>query len=134
MKLPVIKRLDKQDITSGGDYPSWMDGFLGALNAFIDPVVNALSGRLTFADNFLCTVSTQTYTHATELVISVPANRKVIGALPILAIKSTDTSATKNVISGWGLDVKGNGTLGLTVNFAGGAGKAADVTFVILLG
>lgn len=135
MKLPIIKRIDRQDLAGGGDLPKWIDMFLGVMNAFIDPVARALQNRLTFADNFYCKVMTLTMKHATEQRVTVPIQARVIGAIPILAIKSTDTAAaTKNVISGFGLNIKGDGSLGVIVNFAGGAGIQADVTLIILLG
>lgn len=135
MRLPLIKRFDRQDLVSKGDLPAWMDSFLVTLNSFIDPVARALQGRLTFADNFYCKVTIQTFTHATELLVSVPPSMRVIGAIPLLAVKSTDsTPSTKNVISGFGLDLKGNGQLGVIINFAGGSGIKSDVTLIILFG
>ena len=135
MKLPIVKRLDKQDLSGKGDIPAWVDTLLANINQFIEPVAKALTNRLSFQDNFLCQVKTYTLTHNVELSVAVPKTGRVIGMFPILAQKSSDASATtQNIITGFRAVPKDVGVLGVTVQFAGGAGVKSDVSIVVLLG
>jgi hypothetical protein len=133
MKLPVIKLLDQASL--GKDVPSWFGGVVNYLNQLANPVVTALQNRLSFSDNFDCQVSTLEFVHNVEKIIAIPAGRRVIGAVPLLVTRSTDTTATtKNVWSGFRTDIKGNGTVGITINFAGGGSTQATVTVVTFFG
>lgn len=133
MKIPFIRRILKEDLTqAAGTIEPWVDQLLYYLNMNMDTIGKALQGNLTFSDNFLCKTITLTFTHNTELSVSVNPELKVLGANPLLAVSSSDaTSSTQNVITGFRVSVKGNGSLGLTVNFAGGSGITAKVTWVI---
>lgn len=70
MRLSSIKTISKEDMARRGEVPKWIDPMIETLNTFIDQVTRALSGNLTFEDNFLCKVIEQEFTHATELVVS----------------------------------------------------------------
>ena len=136
MILGTIRKILKEDlIRMGGEIPAWIDGILSPMNEFIDKATLALRNNLTFADNFLCKIVTIQLTHATAQSVAVPVSRKIVGLIPVLATKSTDTAtATKNMITGSKIEAGGNGQATITVNFAGGAAVKADVTLIILLG
>lgn len=124
MKIPVIKRLSKEDF-GDKDIPAWLDRFLFPLNKFIDTAVTALSGRLTFEDNFSSKVLEFELEHNTELIVNPQRGRlRVIGVLP--------TYAGGAVITGFGWTRQADGKIGLTVLFADSG--IHKTKFVILLG
>lgn len=49
MKAPLLETIRKEDVP---DSPEWFDVIIDAWNSFIEPIVQALSNRLTFVDNF----------------------------------------------------------------------------------
>ncbi len=75
MKLGLIKRISKEDMARHGDIPKYMDPLLDTLNDFIEKVATALSGSLSFADNFLCKEHTQDF----ESGVAYTINPKVDG-------------------------------------------------------
>lgn len=133
MKLGSYQRITLDQL-GGGDIPGWANTLLDMLNTQLESVVTALTGRLSFADNLLCKSTTQTLTHATELKISVDSTKQIVGIIPLLVTNSTDTSASKNVITGCGVNLYGNGQAGVIVNFSAGGSTQAKVTLVILYG
>ena len=128
MKLPIIKRISKEDLKSA-DLPAWIDPLLTALNAFITPVTTALQGKLTFQDNFLANVISKTFTSATKLTInprlSVDQSRlSITGVVPLYA--------SGKIIDEFGWERNSDGSIAVTVNFNGGG--SAAVTLLVLLG
>jgi hypothetical protein len=86
MKLGVLRRILKDDLAKSGEIPSWMDSLLQPLNEFIEKVGLALQGRLTFADNFLCKVITQSFSSGASYSLSTAlaagaSSFKVVGVL-----------------------------------------------------
>lgn len=135
MKIPVIRKVLKDDLArAGGEIPAWMDGFLYTLNQFIETVGSALQGRLTFADNVASKRITLTFEHAVSQDVAIDAGQTISGVIPVLCTNSTDTTANANIVSGVKVTLKGNGVVGIQVNFAGGAGVKATVTLLILYG
>jgi len=61
MKLGLVRRISKEDMARHGDVPKWMDPLLETLNDFIEKITTALSGNLSFPDNFLCKEHTQDF-------------------------------------------------------------------------
>jgi hypothetical protein len=129
MKLGILKRIPKENLQQAGDLPKWIDVLLDPLNSFIESIGNALQGRLTFEDNFLCKVDTQTYTAGVELLINPyrenQSNLRVKGVIPLYANGS--------IIDTFGWVRKQKGNIGVTFSFAGGV-TAASCTILILLG
>lgn len=127
MKIDAISTIRLDDLkNAGGDIPPWLDTLVYQLNKVFETVGRAVQGNLTFADNVLCKVKSYTFTHGTELSINPQTNIKVLGVLPI--------DANGQQISGFGWTRKTNGNVGVTFNFAAGAGTKSTCTVLILLG
>ena len=82
MKLSVVKRISKESIDqSSKSLPSWLDNLLAPLNDYLEKMYLAVSGRLTFADNFYSTTVTVELTHNTQKTIGTQTNAQVLGCL-----------------------------------------------------
>lgn len=140
MKLQITRILKDELARLGEPLPIWIDTFLYTINQFIDQVGKTLKGQITFADNVLCKVVTITLVHNTEYVVSPTLAGKsgltVLGVIPVIAQKSTASasSASRNVITGWGTNLLSNGNLGIVAQFSAGGITQAAVTFIILFG
>lgn len=141
MKIGVIKKIVKDDLGAGGQQlPGWLDPFLSVLNNFIDQVVSAIQGRLTFEDNLLCKkVSGLSLTHATPLTIN--PQREVTGRNRILGLIFTNTSGY--LLDSYGYSVTQSGQMSVTACFATvvagvstavSAGTVVKCDFIVLLG
>lgn len=136
MKVGFFKRLSREDLGGASDLPDWIEPLFTALNQQLEPLSIALNNKLSFADNFFSYVTTQTFTHGTELAIN-PQNTsaKVIGMIPIY-------SADANyLIHSYGCEVLQNGSVGVTLYFAkktdgslAVAGTQVKTTILILFG
>jgi hypothetical protein len=111
------------------------------MNRFIDQVGLCLKNNVSFGDNHAGKVMTITLTHNTEYIVNPAlANQKnapnILGAFPVIAQKSSASSSLvdRNVVTGFGVNLKSNGTLGIVAQFSQGAGTSASVTFIILFG
>lgn len=140
MKLQITRIL-KDELAKGGDkLPSWIDVLLQVLNSFIDQVGKCLKGQITFTDNILCKILTEKLTHNVEYQVSSAIQGKtglrVIGVFPINAQGSSVSSALPdaNMITGFGVNLKTNGNLGIVAKFSQGEGVSANVTFIIIYG
>lgn len=127
MKLGVVKRILKENLAAAGEVPPWVELLLVPLNQFIEAVGSALTNKLTFADNFSCVVYSGKFKHATELVINPKSSLKVSGVIPTYA-------SSGQIITGFGFNRRNDGTIGVTLQFAAGAGTEATCSLVILLG
>jgi hypothetical protein len=138
MRLGVIKKILKEDLGAGGQQlPPWLDPFMGALNTFIDQVVSALQGRLTFADNFSSKSMTQEMTHGVALAVNPQVStQQTLRPLGLLCLGASEGY----LIDSFGYTRNQNGSFGITVRFlnsdgtAVSAGTTAKVDLVILLG
>lgn len=70
MKLGTIKRISKEDMARKGQVPTWVDPMLDTLNEFIEKITQAVSGNLTFADNFLAKTHYQSFTHNVAQIVN----------------------------------------------------------------
>lgn len=112
MKLPLIKRISKEDLQTN-DLPSWMDQFLTILNGFITPITQALQGKLTLNDNFLGTQIETTFTSGVELSINPKSGRlRPIGIIPLYTGGAT--------VTGFKWTYNSDGTAGVTFTFSEG--------------
>lgn len=128
MKLGLLKRIPKEQLSKAGELPGWIDALLDPLNEFIEKVGLSLQGRLTLEDNFLGKMVTQEFTSGTELEINPRnSNQANLAVQGILILQSEDL-----LVTSWGWQRKTNGNIGVTVNFA--TGTIADVKLFILLG
>lgn len=127
MRLSLIKTLNRQDLQSKGDLPAWIDPFLQTLNSFIQPVAQALQGRLTFSDNHLGVEVAYLLTHSTELSINPHQ-----GGLKVKGVTLVDASG--QIVTGFGWNRKSNGNIGVTALFQSGAGTSATCLLQIQFG
>lgn len=125
MRIESINKIYRKDIPEA---PSWLDKLLFPLNQFMDSVSTAMRGKLTFGDNFLCEIKEYEFEHGLEQKISYGL-KSCIGVMVIKVPDSTDTSI---VMSSYQVRTIDNSTLGITFNFAGGAGKKGTIKFLIL--
>jgi hypothetical protein len=130
MKLGTIKRISKDDLArSGDDLPKWIDALLDPLNQAIEKFTLALSGGLTFDDNFSSKRVSLTFTHATEQLVNPfpQGSRKlrVIGVLPV--------SCGNESIDAFKWVVKTDGSIGVTFQFDGGTSATQAVCSIIIL-
>lgn len=98
MKLPIYRRISREDLTEA---PDWIGKMLYPINQVFETVYNTLNKNLTFADNFLSfQKSVQFTTKSTynagawdviQFAIPNNFNVKVLGVL-ILNLKPVDTT------------------------------------------
>lgn len=110
-KLGQVKRLLKESLAGQGDLPGWIDTFIYIFNQAIDPIVSALTGRLTFADNHSGLYTTLSFTQGVSLEINPSVKGKVTGLVPMGA-------AAPYLISSFGYTIKQNGNVGVTLGFS----------------
>jgi hypothetical protein len=133
MKVSLIRRILREDLNTKEALPDWVDSLLKYVNQNMEVLGKALQGNITFADNYSCKITTLTFTHNTEIIVGVDTTRKVVGLIPVLSTSSSDSSTTSaNVITGYRITPKGNGTAGVTINFQGAGSVSASVTVIIL--
>ena len=126
-----VRKLLKSDFPES---PEWFTNFLGTFNQFLDSVIGALRGRLTFRDNFYCEVKEFEFVHATELKIT-HALQNFEG---LLIVKTPgDTPATTYGISEYHTRIIDNKNIGVTIEFAAATDADGDTTtgsvkFIIL--
>lgn len=120
MKIGVTSRIRREDLKEA---PAWIDGLLGTLNSFIERVVSALTGRLTFQDNFQCKVIYEEFTDNIEKIVSVPPGYRVSGAIPLLALNA--------VITGCGVTLRQDQTTGVTVRIQGGGSAFCRIVLTL---
>ena len=129
MKVGVIKRILKEDLTKGGDVPAWMDLLLQPLNEFIEKVGLALQNRLTFSENFLSKIVTQVFVSGTTYqinpnLLSSQATLKVVGVILV--------DPGGGTVDKWNWGRNSNGKLNVTITYSDVA--SATATIYILLG
>lgn len=126
-KVRGIRKLLRSDFAEA---PAWFDKLLFPFNQFLDSVIGALRGKLTFRDNFLCEIKEYEFTHATELEVGHDIS-DMKGVLIVMS-PSDQSDASTYAITGWHIKEINNKTFGLTINFAGGGTTAGNVKFIIL--
>lgn len=121
MKLGLFKRIAKEDL-GGTDIPDWVDGLLGVLNQNMENISTAMTGRLTFSDNFYSSTTQQTFTHNKQLIVNPgKSNTRVIGVIPIYAASGYQIASFASV-------QQQNGSLGITLGFLNSDGSAVAGT------
>lgn len=111
MILGTIRRILKEDLARSGELPKWIEPFLSPLNEFIEKVVLALTGRLTFKDNFRCKTYVGKFASGIEKEVSILPGARVSGIMVIEALGQ--------IITGYGFDRKTSGNIGVTVTHDG---------------
>lgn len=141
MKLQLTQILKDELAKSDDKLPSWIDTFLYVINTAINQISTAFKNNITFADNMNSKVVTVKLTHNVEYSVSpiLPGQKQagtIIGAWPILATGSSvaNTKVDRNVITGFGVNLKSDGSLGIVAQFSQGEKTSANVTFIIQFG
>lgn len=108
MKLTNIKRINREELK---DAPSWVDPMLGAYNNFMEQATRAINGNLTFSDNSLCAILTNTFASGVELVVKNPFQNALrpIGVIPIYADSNVLIGASR-------ITYKPNTDIGITID------------------
>lgn len=131
MKLGTIKRISRDDLNKAGgeELPKWIDAFLDPLNQAIERFALALSGGITFEDNFLCKRVKIKFTHGVEQLVNPfpqgSRNLSVIGVLPI--------SCGNESLDKFKWVSKTDGSIGVTFQFDGGLSDTEAVCSIIIL-
>jgi hypothetical protein len=123
MKLPVIRRILREDLAKSGELPGWIDQLLVPLNQFIDQITLAIRNNLTLQDNVAGKYISTLFAHNVELQINPLSQRKVIGIIPL------DSSGHPIDRFNWGR--KANGNIGITFYFSDA--PAGNVTCTVFL-
>jgi hypothetical protein len=122
MKIGMVKQIVKEELSKFEKLPQWIDPLIQTLNTFITNTVLALNGRLTFRDNFLCTIKSIKITHSVESQINPDSANKVSGVLVL--------SAGGLPIDTFGWRQLSNGNIGVSINY--GSGTQATCLILIL--
>jgi hypothetical protein len=126
MKLPVLRRIDRQELSSKEALPSWVDPLLNVLNQFIEPVARALQKNLTFEDNFYSFQNVYELTHGVSLAVNPGLKTRVRGVLLL------DSSGV--MTSGFAWAYNANGSVAVTVNYTDGIGTSAACRILFIGG
>lgn len=124
-----LKRVLKEELARTKEaVPKYMEVVLKVLNDAMEQLGIALSNRLSFEDNFNCTVVTREFTSATELEINPFAGKT--GNLRVTGVLLLDASGLAVDKFQW--VQKSNGNIGVTVTFV--SGGPANCKILALLG
>lgn len=141
MILQLTQILKDELAQSGEKLPGWIDEFLAVINSTINQISSIFSNGITFKDNMNAKVMTVKLTHNVEYTVSpvIPGQKTagaLIGAWPILVTKSSapNTKVDRNMITGFGVNQKSDGSLGIVAQFSQGANTSGNVTFILQFG
>lgn len=126
MKLPVVRKIFKEDISKAGEAPDWVDALLDPLNQFLDRVTLALRNNLDLANNFSGKLIETKFTHNVTLNVNPGTNGKILGIVPM--------GAGQQAITSFKWIRNDDGTVGITFGFAAGGSTADNCTLFIFYG
>ena len=127
--MALIKGTNKIMKADIPDSPAWFDKVLSVLNSFLDTVIGALRGRLTFRENFYCQVKEFTFTHDEELEILYEGLNEFNG---VLLVRTPEESSDDYIITGWKTRRVKPNVFGMKVLFQGAGTTSGKVKFIIL--
>lgn len=122
MKLGVVRRINKEDLARSGELPGWVDPLILTLNQFMDSMVTAMAGRVSFSDNIQCKIISTEFTSGTEAVINPQSALKPLGIIPMYA--------EGKAIDSFKFVYKDNGQVGITLTFTGGGDANATLAII----
>lgn len=123
MKVPVIRRVLKEDIAKSGTPPTWIDALLAPINTFLDYITLALRNNLTLPENFAGKLIQTKFTHDVTLDVNPGTNGKILGLVPL--------GAGSQAITSFKWVKNNNGTVGITFGF-GAAGTTTDLCTIFV--
>lgn len=127
--MAIIKgtnKILKSDIPGA---PPWFDKVLSVLNGFLDTVIGALRGKLTFRENMYCEIKEFTFTHGEEQKILFSKVNQYNG---LLLVSTPEEESDDYAVSGLKVRRRDPKTIGVTVYFQGAGTTAGKVKFIIL--
>lgn len=122
--MAIIKGTSKILKSDIPDSPAWFDRVLSVLNGFLDTVIGALRGRLTFRDNVYCEIREFEFTDGLEKEILYSKINDVKGVIII--------GTPVDGIDSWAWRKIKPGIIGITVVFGGFKPTTGDVKFIML--
>lgn len=126
--MAVIKGVNKILKSDLPDAPGWFDPIISTLNSFLDTVIGALRGRLTFKENFFSEYKELEFTHGVELKVATNLN----SYSGMLLLKTPNVADSNLLVTGYLCRQVGAKEVGVTVNFAGGATTQGTCGILIL--
>jgi hypothetical protein len=124
MKLPIIKKIQKEDLQTGEKLPAWVDRMLSPLNQFIEQVGIAVTGRLTFGDNMAGKFVDEFFVHNVAKELNPNDPRIVYGLAPVFC--------SGDIVVGSSWTVLSNGNLSITLLFNGAGTDSRSCRLLIL--
>ena len=124
MKLPILKKIQKEDLQTGEDLPKWVDRMLTPVNQFIEQVGIAITGRLSFGDNMAGKFTELRFVHDVEQELNPNDSRAVIGVIPVFA--------EQDLIVGYGWRQLANGNISVTLQLDGASADAVLCRVLLL--
>jgi len=124
VKLPILKKIQKEDLQTGEDLPKWVDRMLSPINQFIEQVGVAITGRLSFGDNMAGRFVELSFVHNVAQEVNPNDARPVVGIIPIFAEQDS--------IVGYRWGQLSNGNISITLRL-GAANSSAVFCRVLLI-
>jgi len=127
--MAIIRGTNKILKSDIPDAPPWFDKVLSVLNSFLDTVIGALRGKLTFRDNFYCEEREFTFVHGTEQNILM---QRVSAYKGLLIVTTPEEESDDYAVTAFKVRRKDPTTIGVTVYFEGAGSTEGKVKFLIL--
>ena len=124
MKLPIIKKIQKEDLQTGEKVPGYIDRILSPLNQFIEQVAIAITGKLTIGDNVAGKYIDETFTHNVAKELNVNDTRAVGAVVPVYC--------ANDLIVGYGWERLTNGNIQITLLFNSGGTSSRSTRLMVL--
>jgi hypothetical protein len=124
MKLPIIKKIQKEDLQTGEKLPAWVDRMLTPINQFIEQVGIAVTGRLTFGENMAGKFIDGTFVHNEAKELNPNDARVVYGVVPVFC--------SGDIIVGTSWTVLTNGNLSMTILFDSAGTESRSCRLLLL--
>lgn len=120
--IDSINTISRQEMPEA---PTWIEKLLFPFNTFMNSVVSALRGKLTFYDNFYAEEKVFTFTNNIELQILLQYIKKYRGFMLV-------GTPTDQFVTGIKVRLIDNKTVGVTVLFSGGGTTTGEVRLIFL--
>lgn len=125
-RIPGIRKILASDISGAAE---WFTPVVGIINGFMDPVIGALRGKLTIADNVYSETKTLDFVNGVEQQVLFST---IVSYQGILILQGPQIDSNDYAITGWRARVVKPNILGVTILFHGGSTTTGSVKFAIL--
>ena len=127
--MAIIKGTNKILKSDIPDAPPWFDKVLSVLNSFLDTVIGALRGKLTFRDNIYCEIKEFVFVHGVEKKILFSKINQFKG---LLIVSTPEEESDDYAVAAHKVRRRDPTTIGVTVYFQGAGTIEGKVKFIIL--